>query len=274
MDRTVLSAQYALPGSHTGLHLHDCHQILYVNAGQAQITVSGQSYEVKSGMLVLINRFESHRVGNCSADYRRCSLQISPAISTYSSFVGHTALSILTNRPAHFRHAVDMSACPETEPLFRRMADVFASDTQSKLLDLYLMELILYLYRAHPELAAPADGSLKTVQQVQSYLESNYGSKITLQDLSREFHISTSYLSHIFKRITGTSPIGYLYACRLAEAKQQLIQTTLPISTIVSACGYSDCSNFSRSFLSATDMTPTQFRNKYGINSENSLQSS
>jgi AraC-like DNA-binding protein len=268
MERMVLSAQYALPGSHTGLHLHDCHQILYVTAGQAQITVSGQRYTVKPGSLVLINRFESHSVEDCSHDYRRCSLQISPAVSTYGSFVGHTALSILTNRPAHFRHAVDMSGCSETEPLFCRMADEFSSAPQSKLLELYLMELILYLYRAHPELAAPADGSLKVVRQVQAYLESNYTNKITLRELSGEFHISASYLSHIFKRITGTSPMGYLYACRLAEAKQQLIQTDLPISTIVSACGYSDCSNFSRSFLAATGMTPTQFRHKYRINTE------
>ena len=268
MEHTVLSAQHALPGSSTGLHLHDCHQILYVTAGHARITVSGHPYDVAAGSLVLINRFESHRVENCSADYRRCSLQVSPAVSSFGSVVGHTALSILTNRPAHFRHAVDMSGWPETEPLFRRMADEFAAASQSKLLDVYLMELILYLYRAHPELAAPADSSLNTVRQVQAYLETNFSSKITLQDLSGQFHISASHLSHIFKRITGSSLMGYLYACRLAEAKQRLIQTDLPVSTIVSACGYSDCSNFSRSFLAATGMSPTQFRDKYGVNPE------
>jgi len=265
MDSLVLSAEFKSPGSHTLSHLHDCHQILYVTGGQAQITVSDRSYDVKPGSLVLISRFETHSVKNCSRDYSRCSLQISPLVSTYSMLAGQPALSLLTNRPAHFRHVVDMSACPETEPLLRRMAAEAAnvSSVQGKLLDLLLLELLLYLHRAHPELAAPADDSLNLIRQVQSYLETNYGKRLTLDDLSKEFHISASHLSHTFKRITGTSVMGYLHSCRLAEAKQQLAQTDLPISTIVSICGYSDCSNFSRSFLSATGMTPTQFRNKY-----------
>lgn len=265
MDSIVLSASFSDFSIPKSSHLHDSHQLLYVTRGQAQITVSEKTYSAKPGMLILISRFETHSVEVSSPDYCRYTLQIAPRVSAYGSIVGYPVLSVLTNRPAHFCHSLDMSSCPEFAGLLSQMVQEKAENAPmaGKLLDLHFLQLLLYLSRAHPELVTQSDPALHLVQQVQTYLETEYASPCTLGALAQHFHLSASHLSHQFKRVAGVSVMGYLQACRLAAAKQQLVQTDLPISQIVEHCGYSDSSNFSRYFQSVTGLTPTQFRKKH-----------
>lgn len=265
MDSIVLSAAFASASSRKASHLHDSHQLLYVTRGQAQITVSEKTYAATPGTLILISRFETHCVQNTSPDYCRYTLQIAPQVSAYGSIVGYPVLSVLTNRPAHFCHSLDMSGCPEFERLLFQMVQEKAENAPmaEKLLDLHFLQLLLYLSRTHPELVTQSDPALQLVQQVQGFLETEYASPCTLGALAQQFHLSPSHLSHQFKRVAGVSVMSYLQACRLAAAKQQLVQTDLPISRIVSDCGYSDNSNFSRYFQSVTGLTPTQFRKQH-----------
>ncbi len=262
MSGIVLTASYVKFSNSLASHLHDTHQLLYVTGGQARITVSGKTYLATPGTLVLISRFETHCVAASSSDYCRYTLQISPQVTNYGTLVGYPVISVLTNRPAHFSHALDLSGHPEFEALFSQMVQEKKTNTEigEKLLDLHFLQLLLHLSRACPELVTQSDPALALVQQVQDHLEANYSAPLTLGALSRQFHLSPSHLSHQFKRVTGISVMGYLQACRLAAAKQQLVQTNLPVSRIVEACGYSDNSNFSRCFRAVTGLTPTQFR--------------
>lgn len=262
MDSIVLSASFSDFSSPKSSHLHDSHQLLYVTRGQAQITVSEKTYSAKPGTLILISRFETHCVEVSSPDYCRYTLQISPQVSTYGSIVGYPVLSVLTNRPAHFCHALDMSGCPEIEDLLSKIVAEKAKNAPmgGKMLDLHFLQLLLYLSRTHPQLVTQGGTALSLVQQVQSFLEASYAAPCTLEMLAQRFHLSASHLSHQFKRVAGVSVMAYLQACRLAAAKEQLAQTDLPIGSIVEICGYSDSSNFSRYFQSVTGLTPTQFR--------------
>ena len=145
MNSIVLSASFVNFSSPMASHLHDSHQLLYVTRGQAQITVSGKTYQAKPGTLVLISRFETHSVQSSSPDYCRYTLQISPQVSTYGSLVGYPVLSILTNRPAHFCHALDLAHCPEFEELLAKIVKEKASERskEDKMLDLLFLQLLL-----------------------------------------------------------------------------------------------------------------------------------
>lgn len=262
MNSVVLSASFTQFSSRMASHHHDSHQLLYVTQGQAQITVSDCTYQAKPGTLLLISRFETHCVQSSSPDYCRYTLQISPQVAKYGNLVGYPVVSVLTNRPAHFCHALDLSGYPEFEKLLLQMVQEKSANAPmgDKLLDLHFLQLLLYLSRACPQLVTQSDPALHLVQSVQTFLEANYAACITLEALAQHFHLSPSHLSHQFKRVAGVSVMGYLQACRLAAAKQLLAQTDQSIGSIVDACGYSDNSNFCRYFRDVTGLTPSQFR--------------
>ena len=265
MDSLVLSAKYSESIHHLSSHFHDCHQLIYVDSGTARFTVSGKSYLAKPGTVVLISRFEAHSIQIESRDYHRYSLQIYPEISGYGTLGGENLLSVLINRPAFFLHAVDMTSEPRVQYLMREMVREFDSTNamSGKMLDLLLFQLLILLRRSHPELLPEKTEKVQMVQKIQEQFETNYHEKCTLAELAKEHHISPSHLSHLFKQTTGHSVMGYLASCRIAAAKRCLAETDMEIGTIVASCGFSDNSNFSRTFREVTGMTPSQFRNQF-----------
>lgn len=258
MTSCILSAKYACDIGHFSSHFHDCHQLLYIEEGQICITIGDKIYHAGPGSLILISRFESHSIQIESSVYRRYTLRIRPDLSGRESKL----LSILVNRPEKFRHVLDLVNVADIPLLLKQMLKEWTERQElwEKQLDCYMYSLLICLHRHYPELLQTKSETLKLVQSVQTYLEENYALPCCLDDLAQQYHMSASHLSHTFKKITGQSVIGYLNACRFAAAKRLLCETSMDISDIVSTCGFSDCSNFSRSFRSITGMTPTQFR--------------
>ena len=101
------------------------------------------------------------------------------------------------------------------------------------------------------------------VWKITHLFETHFGEDWHLEDLAKQYGVSISGLCHRFKAVTGSAVMAYLQDCRIASAKALLSSTDLPISKIVEDCGFSDSSNFSRSFKSRLGMTPSEFRKQY-----------
>jgi len=262
----ILSARHFLAPSQKNTHYHDCHQIIYITKGAATIEVNGSVQTAQQGDLVIFSRFEHHCVTANSDDYQRYVLHIAPNSSSGSE-TGYQLFSILSNRPEGFSNILDVrEKSVEIEHLLRRMVDEWASAQllRDEALDLLLQELLICIYRHFPEpFSVFSEDSMETVLRIQNRFENNYQESFSLAELAEEYGVSVSYLSHQFKRVTGNSVMGYLLSCRIAAAKKYLAETTMGISQIVEECGFSDSSNFSRTFKCITGCSPTQFRQKY-----------
>lgn len=99
---------------------------------------------------------------------------------------------------------------------------------------------------------------LKTTQ----YMEKNYFSKITVDDLSKIVNMSTPNFFRYFKKVFNTSPIEYLTKIRISHATSMLTSTDKSISFISQECGFFDQSHFSHVFKQLTNMRPKEFRQK------------
>jgi transcriptional regulator GlxA family with amidase domain len=67
-----------------------------------------------------------------------------------------------------------------------------------------------------------------------------------------------------FAKATGMSPLDYVHALRLEEAKQLLETTDVPVEAIANEVGYEDASFFGRLFRRKTGITPLQYRLRFG----------
>ena len=262
----ILSAVYSEGQAHKHRHYHDCYQIIYIVKGSAQVEVGGQTHQAAAGSLLIFSRLEQHSVNTRSVDYCRYVLEISPQISTDARF-SPKMISVLVNRPEGFSNRVQVGEDGgEVEHLMRQIVEeqgsiaVLTEEMQNLLLQQLLIQIHRQLPQPMPEIS---DESFTVVHQIQKRFEHNFNEPITLAELAKDYGLSASYVSHIFKKITGHSVMGYLQSCRLAAAKKYLAGTSKSIGEIVDSCGFSDSSNFSRTFKEQVGCTPSEFRKKY-----------
>lgn len=87
----------------------------------------------------------------------------------------------------------------------------------------------------------------KLLQSV-AWLRENYSSEIAVADLARDLGMSVpSYHVH-FKNLTGSSPMQYVKAMRLHEARLMIARQTATIAEVAASVGYVSPAQFSRDF--------------------------
>jgi AraC-like DNA-binding protein len=102
--------------------------------------------------------------------------------------------------------------------------------------------------------------SMKVMQTVLDYLESNYSSVITLEDAAKQADMSLFYFSRFFKSMTGMSYISYLNHIRVNKAEEMLLNSDKPIIDIALDCGFTNVRTFNRVFKQFRNRTPSSFR--------------
>jgi YesN/AraC family two-component response regulator len=101
-------------------------------------------------------------------------------------------------------------------------------------------------------------------EQIIEIVRNEYGRDITLEECAERLHYNVFYLSSVFKRETGMTFSEYLSQFRLNLGKRWLIETNMPVKEIAEKLTYTNPQNFIRSFRKQEDMTPGQYRSKYG----------
>ncbi|MDF2923071.1 MAG: hypothetical protein K0R57_1985 [Paenibacillaceae bacterium] len=107
-------------------------------------------------------------------------------------------------------------------------------------------------------------GSNPYIDRVIEHIREHYREQVTLEELSRSMHLSRTYLSNLFKKVTGQSFIQYLTAYRLDKAIVLLYTKKYMISEIAELVGYPDPSYFSKVFKAATGHSPAEYIVIYG----------
>ncbi|WP_315583724.1 AraC family transcriptional regulator [Actinomyces viscosus] len=81
------------------------------------------------------------------------------------------------------------------------------------------------------------------------YLRTHFRERLTVRDLSEHLAYSPSHLSRVFTAAVGTSPMDYLAAWRLHQAKHLLVAHRLGVAETCHEVGYTSVGTFSRRFL-------------------------
>lgn len=100
------------------------------------------------------------------------------------------------------------------------------------------------------------------VLDVDSYLRENYNRQITLKGIALSLHVSSSYLSRLYKRERGETIIDALNKMRIEVAKKLLKDTTIRISEVANEVGFDDPAYFTHVFIKYVGSTPKDFKTK------------
>ena len=102
-----------------------------------------------------------------------------------------------------------------------------------------------------------------TVQNILKYIDENYSnSELSVQEIADYVHLSTTYLSIVFKKEVKVTLKHYLSNYRLEKAKKMLRNENYKITDVAEQCGYANANYFARVFKESEDMTPVEYREK------------
>ncbi|WP_353861636.1 helix-turn-helix domain-containing protein [Azospirillum formosense] len=93
------------------------------------------------------------------------------------------------------------------------------------------------------------------------FLGERFADPITLNELSRQAHVSPSHLSYLFRTELQTSFKGLLGRIRIHKACELLAaERRLPITEVAMSVGYGDLSHFEKSFRRLVGESPREYR--------------
>ena len=114
----------------------------------------------------------------------------------------------------------------------------------------------------------PADEPHILGSRIKDYIDRHYMEPITLQSMGEALRISPYYLSHVFKQMSGYSPVQYLLRRRIGEAQTLLITTELSVARIAEMVGYDSQSYFNLQFTKKVGMPPSRYRHNYIVSAD------
>ena len=103
----------------------------------------------------------------------------------------------------------------------------------------------------------------RTITLITRYLQEHLAEEISLSILAEEFHLSSQYISQLFKSEIGVGFLAYLTNIRMEQAKKLLLSTPLSIAEVSEQSGYGDYRVFTKVFKKSEGVTPSQYRRDF-----------
>lgn len=253
------------------MHIHDCYELYYSISGGKQFLIDNRFYSIAPGDLFVINQYESHKLTQIdSCIHERIVLSIHPDYLKKLSTPETDLDFCFSHRTADSTHKITLTKEQQTRFLYITnkitSAAGYAHDIIEQAAFMELLAMINLAWQA--SLAAQTSPEQEStlhsyhynhqVDNILSYINRNITSQITIEQLAHEFFLSESYICRIFKSATGTTISKYITARRISIAKS-LLNEGCSVSEAFEKSGFTDYSNFFKSFTRAVGVSPKKY---------------
>jgi transcriptional regulator GlxA family with amidase domain len=113
-------------------------------------------------------------------------------------------------------------------------------------------------------LARSRQASDAAIARCQAWIAEHYRQPAPVHAMMQLSGLAERSFTRRFRQATGMSPLEYVHTLRLEEAKHMLETGNEPIEAIANEVGYEDAAFFSRLFRRNVNLTPAQYRRRFG----------
>jgi len=125
----------------------------------------------------------------------------------------------------------------------------------------HLLATFIYASRTSDDLMEEENpGISRSIQ----FMEQNLDKKISLNEIAEEAGYSPSYLTTVFRKKTGYSPLSYFSHLKITKACEYLDFSKQKIKEISFLMGYTDPYYFSKDFQKKIGLSPRNYRKRVG----------
>lgn len=237
-------------------HWHSSLELLYVLEGRLKLTIDGKEYIVGRNEFIAVSSGQIHDVEN--TPNHAMVLQVPLVI-----------LNKFERSPETLHFAVKKSsntaAYHEVIEMFKHLNDALRNKKPGYLYDaeIALIQILkrLVLFFTLPEsLKISAQDPIKDII---IYINEHYKEKITVEQLADIGGYNQNYLSRLFRSITGTTLIHYIYQVRLSHFYTALLHTDTDIHYLMEEYGLKNQRTSRELFKKMYGMLPQEVRQKY-----------
>jgi len=249
------------PGHRVGPKVVDYYLLHHVQSGRGVFAVRGETHALGAGDSFLIGPGELVRYESDLGD---------PWMYRWVAFRGEGAAALLQSagltpdcpvartggslRPGRRIRAIERA--------FQRRSPGAALEACGQLL------LLLAAYRDLLAAGIPHGGGLAASTQVEAavrqaiqYLSTQFAEPVSIGLMAQTLGYNRAYLSKLFKRETGVTPVTFLLRLRLDNARRLLRERLdLTTSQIAASVGFQDPLHFSKQFHRQYGQSPSEYR--------------
>lgn len=238
------------------LHCHDFCEIMLVKSGSGKFRVDDETFPFKTGDMIVCNPRVMHNEffdDDVTADIMFLDIARVLVEGCPSGSLVQDAPFRIVNTGAFYDRI--MGYCDqllwenELKPAYF-----------SVISDSLLTILVSFVLRLTSRQADEIFESKRTYTEVKDFLDKNFTTIDTIDNVCRSLYINKYYLTHLFKDTLGIPPLKYLIKKRISLAKKLLAETDEPIGDVAKACGYVDVAYFCRVFKNVEGVTPLAYR--------------
>ncbi|MCB5364063.1 helix-turn-helix domain-containing protein [Pusillimonas sp. CC-YST705] len=242
---------------------HGLMQWLYLRAGQARAALDGRFHDLPAGCIVAVPQMCAH------------GFQFAPDAQGYVVTLGYPLIKRLEQS---LRGVVHLPGQPRV--LRVEAADLAAldaafswlhTDYQAKrehrdgLIEAMLTSILVWLSRRLSEEAGstatqPMDRARRHFAAFGDLIEANYLKPWSVAQYAAHIGVTPAHLNVLCRDIVGQSALMLIHQRRLLEAKRMLVYTSMTVSNVADALGFSDPAYFTRFFSRMAGMSPRAFR--------------
>lgn len=235
-------------------------EMLYVYQGAGQYIAGGYSYPIRTGDILLYNQGDLHEVTS----------SLHHEIGTFC--FGISGLHLRGLPEGHFTRAETGFVRPAVDEIdhIQSLCEMIYEHAERRTgysdeIVSHLLPALVLLAASLPPDARAADQlhNLVLANRIRQYIGTHFTEQLTLEDIGEALSMSPYHLAHIFKDMTGMSPIHYMIRCRIGEAQNLLISTDYSATQIAAIVGYTNVNHFNAIFAKLVGLPPIRYRRSY-----------
>lgn len=248
------------PGHLLGPKVYDFYLMHLVLSGKGTFELNGHTYELGAGHTFLIKpgqliRYES----NTEEPWRY----------RWIAFKGTEAAALagLAGFDFHEGQLVHLGDIRKASILYRCVYHALIGEGPSAALEAAgYVQLIMAAYgKAAVETYRSGDGADihgdQLYQRVIRFLSAQYTHSVSIEAMADSLGYNRAYLSRVFKKKTGLSPVSFLLRLRLDRAKLMLRERPeLTVGQVAASVGLQDALYFSKQFKKQHGLSPVAYR--------------
>lgn len=250
-------------------HWHFYVEILYCIEGHGKIIMNGHPYHFQKNNILFAFPRDVHTINTIHNDpLRYVVIKLDPNLlfdTQKDAFMFKHYRQLLSPIPPELQLLEDLPGFDhevlfEFHELFYHKPANFEWQAKSLIFNFF------YAYNRYlTDQGYAINGHSDTHEDISSitpaftYIHENFAQPITAANAAEYCHLSYSYFSRQFKKITGIPFTQYLNFIRVTEAERLLLEGKTTITDVGYKVGFSDTSYFIRQFKSFKKITPKKF---------------